>query len=226
MALRTVHKRLLNQDAWVMTDTFEKLIKISIENPDFGLISPMQMNADLYHIDKILLTGICSCDNNQIINDLYNNNLKPIYEVTPCIMAAHWFLTKECIKKVGGFSPTFKHYGEDNNYLHRTLYHQLRIGIAPQQKVVHDRGDRIYDSQKMIFFYYVSFIVRLSNPLNENMLALFAKESLHCLKHILEYKSLKPLIYYWKSLFSINKIKNNKILSKRRKCAFLELENS
>ena len=36
---------LLNQDAWVMPDTLEKLIDISKTHPEYGVLSPMQLKA-------------------------------------------------------------------------------------------------------------------------------------------------------------------------------------
>lgn len=212
---------LLNQDAWVMTDTFEKLIKISVKNPEYGIISPMQMNADLYHIDKNFCTGLFDYQNKEFINDLYNRNLKEIYETTPFIMAAHWFLTKRCIEKVGGFSPTFTHYGEDNNYAHRTIYHGFKIGVTPQLKVVHDRGERIDTPEKIMYLHYTFFFILLSNPLEEQWIIDVAKISVKCSKLALKYKSLKPIVYFWKIFFSIPKVLKNKNTSKNIEHSFL-----
>ena len=212
---------LLNQDAWVMTNTFEKLIKISMGHPDFGLISPMQMNADLYHIDKNFCNGLFDYQNKNYINDLYNRNLKEIYETTPFIMAAHWFLTKDCIKKVGGFSPTFTHYGEDNNYAHRIVYHGFKIGVTPQLKVVHDRGERVDDPEKIIYLYYTSFFVLLSNPLEKKWIkdvAIFLVKNINL---IFKYKSFRPIVNLWKIIFSVYTILKNKNISKNIKGAFL-----
>lgn len=213
---------LLNQDAWVMTDTFEKLIKISQENPDFGLISPMQMNADLYHIDKNFCNGLFDYQNKEFINDSYNKNLKEIYETTPFIMAAHWFLTRECVKKVGGFSPTFPHYGEDCNYIHRVVYCGFKIGVAPLLKVVHDRGDRVEIPNRIIYQNYMGFLVMLSNPLNDSFFPLFAKIAVVCVELCIKFKSLVPLLFFGKTVFNVNLIKKNKRLSQKRNCAFLK----
>ena len=212
---------LLNQDAWVMPDTFEKLIQISQDNPEYGLISPMQMNADLYHIDKNFCTGLFDYQNKDIINDLYNNKLKNIYATTPFVMAAHWFLTRRSIEKVGGFSPTFRHYGEDNNYAHRILYHGFKIGVTPLLKVVHDRGERIDEPNKVMYLYYISFLVHFSNPLNQNIFLTFCQMTIDCFKYIWKFKSLKPFLYYWKIVFNIRNIIKNKKLSINKKCIFL-----
>ncbi len=212
---------LLNQDAWVMSDTFEKLIKICMENPEYGIISPMQMNADWYHIDKNFCNGLFDYQNKEFINDLYNRNLKEIYETTPFVMAAHWFLTRRCIEKVGGFSPTFIHYGEDNNYAHRTIYHGFKIGVTPQLKVVHDRGERIDTPEKIMYLHYTSFFILLSNPLEGKWIIDVAKISVKCSNLALKYKSLKPIVYFWKLLFSIPNVLKNKKISKNIEHSFL-----
>ena len=212
---------LLNQDAWVMPDTFEKMIKISQDNPEFGLISPMQMNADLYHIDKNFCNGLFDYQNKEVINDLYNNNLKDIYETTPFVMAAHWFLTRKCIEKVGGFSPTFPHYGEDCNYTDRVAFYGFKIGITPLLKVVHDRGERVDMPQKVMYQNYMDFKVMLSNPLNNSLFLSFAKVSFVSIKLFFKFKSLKPFLYFWKTVFNVSIISKNKKISMSNDCAFL-----
>ena len=212
---------LLNQDAWVAPDTFEKLIKISTENPDYGLISPMQMNADLYHIDKNFCYGLFDYKNKEVINDLYNGNLKNIYETTPFIMAAHWFMTQECIEKVGGFSPTFKHYGEDNNYAERVVFHGFKIGVAPLLRVVHDRSERVVQPSKEIFLNYIFFLVNLSSPYDTRIIVLLIKMIKNQIYNIIKHKSLKPISYIFQIVLQLPTILKNRKISQNIDCAFL-----
>ena len=58
---------LLNQDAWVMEDTFEKLVNLSKQYPDYGILSPFQMNSDLIHIDSGFISSTCSYSSNSEI---------------------------------------------------------------------------------------------------------------------------------------------------------------
>lgn len=213
---------LLNQDAWVMHDTFEKLIAISKKNPEYGLMSPVQMNSDMFHIDKKFCIGLFNYKNKDIINDIYNNKLNDIYETTPFIMAAHWFLTRDCIAKVGGFSPTFAHYGEDNNYADRIVYHRFKIGVAPLLKVVHDRGERVDTTDKIIFFWFIHFLVYLSNPLVNNRILMLVNNIVSCLKMMLKYKSLYPILYYCKILWKLPTIWKRRKESMIKDCAFLD----
>lgn len=51
-------------------------------------------------------------------------------------------MTKKCLENVGGFSPTFFHYGEDDNYVHRLKFKNLKIGVYPKVFIYHDREER------------------------------------------------------------------------------------
>ena len=67
---------LLNQDAWIFPDTFETLVDISKRYPEYGIISPLQMNSDLYHIDVNIIQNTCSWySNKDLLNDMYNKTL-------------------------------------------------------------------------------------------------------------------------------------------------------
>ena len=86
-------------------------------------------------------------------------------------MAAHWLITSKCLAIVGGFSPTFSHYGEDNNYLNRTNYWNYKIGIVPSARAIHDRGDNKWSIEKEMYVNdYVGSLVSFSNPLRRESL--------------------------------------------------------
>ena len=134
---------LLNQDAWVDSNTIEKLVEQSKISPEYGIISPLHLNGsgdklDFSVAEHYLKPSSCP--------DLYSHALlnkvrDGIYDIE-FINAAAWLLTKECLKRVGGFSPVFFHYGEDKNYCHRVVYKNLKIGIYPKVSICHDREER------------------------------------------------------------------------------------
>lgn len=102
----------------------------------------------------------------KIYSDIFvKNNIDYIYNAL-FINAAGWLLTRQCISKVGGFSPSFYHYGEDANYLHRLKYFNLRLGVYPKCCIFHDREDRplntIHESEAAI--YKRQIIIDISNP--------------------------------------------------------------
>ena len=67
-------------------------------------------------------------------NDLATGELKDVYEVK-FVQAAHWLISRECLERVGGFSPSFPHYGEDNNFCNRAQYPILsRLVLSRRQK--------------------------------------------------------------------------------------------
>lgn len=155
---------LLNQDAWVEKCTFEKLVRISKSNPDFGIISPMQANRELTKLDF----NFVKCCPNSLLSDLAcKQHLNEIYSVE-FVMAAHWFLPIQTVKMVGGFSPVFQHYGEDHNYIHRAKYHGFQIGITPSVFGVHDREHREDSLSKQQYLFFIDNLVVLSNPLIRN----------------------------------------------------------
>jgi len=154
---------LLNQDAWVEDTTFEKLIGQHIKHPEFGIISPIQIQANGRHLDKNFLHDVAArtIDSN-LLEDLVLGQAEDIYQVTD-VMAAHWLLSAECIRKVGGFSPSFQHYGEDNNYALRARYHNLKIGIVPAAKGIHDREQRKNSIDDPVFALNILFLKATGN---------------------------------------------------------------
>ena len=135
---------LLNQDAWVESETLENLINIHKHNLKYGILSPMHLNKSKNKIENGLLHYIADYNKTdfQLISDLYFANLKDIYE-TKYVNAAAWLLPRKTLLEIGGFDPIFSHYGEDDNYLQRVIYHGYKIGICPKQIVVHDTERRL-----------------------------------------------------------------------------------
>ena len=82
----------------------------------------------------------------------------------PFVMAAHWLVSRRAIETVGGFSPAFKQYGEDDNWIDRLHWHQLLCGVVPAASAVHDRGSRRLPREKKMQLKCISTIVKVSNP--------------------------------------------------------------
>lgn len=144
---------LLNQDAWVLPNTFTLLIKSLKEHLDFGIISPIQMNAELNRLDR----------NFGKIYDMRRQISEKFCEL-PTVMAAHWMMSVECIKKVGLFSPVFYHYCEDGNYIDRLHYFGYKCGCMCAAYAVHDREFRIDSIDKQADLEYKGCILTISDP--------------------------------------------------------------
>lgn len=143
---------LLNQDAWVLPDTFERLVD-AFGTGRWGIVSPMQMRPDLTTPDRRFRRH-------------YHGTMERVDVVQPVrfVMAAHWMISADCIKQVGLFSPAFRHYGEDNNYCDRVRFHGFGIGVLPSAVAVHDRQERKRTKPQRIYLNCQYSKVRLSDP--------------------------------------------------------------
>ena len=82
----------------------------------------------------------------------------------PFVMAAHWLVSRGALRKVGGFSPAFRQYGEDDNYIDRLHWHGFSCGVVPAASAVHDRSGRSLPKEGRMRLKCVAPVVKLSNP--------------------------------------------------------------
>lgn len=150
---------LLNQDGYIEKDTIRKLVEFHQSHPDYGILSPQQMNGDGSALDKsfenIVLSKKC------IINTFTDSDTL-IYDVY-FVMAAFWLMPVKCIEKTGLFDPVFFHYGEDSDYLSRVRYHGFKIGVVMNSTGYHDRHERAVPDFQQIKNYYASQLATLTN---------------------------------------------------------------
>lgn len=212
---------LLNQDAWITPHTIDKLIEIHEKYNEYGILSPFQLQANSKALDNNFAQLVCSFQSNrELISDLYSGTTKQVYSV-PFVMAAHWLISKECLNKVGGFSPSFPHYGEDDNYIDRALYHGFKVGIVPEAIAIHDREDRKISREKQMYLNYTYNLVLCSkfNITNINKIRSLIKNTLVSSIH---NRSFVPFKYMMKIIFSWNKIMENLEISKYNETAFIK----
>lgn len=135
---------LLNQDAWIESNTLTELLRIAERYSEYGIISPVQVNKEKIKV----LDGVISFlsypthTSFDLFSDLLLGVKKEIYSVRE-MNAAAWLLPRRTLEIVGGFDPIFLHYGEDWNYMSRVLYHNMKIGLVPSVIIVHDCVDRV-----------------------------------------------------------------------------------
>lgn len=118
---------LVNQDLYAEPDALEKLVRFSDKNSEFGIVAPIQYDGKGDQIDFNFKEYIS-----------HSKDSGTYYETSFCNAAA-WLITNECLQKVGLFHPLFRHYGEDRNYCERVTFHDLKIAIVKDAKVLHDR---------------------------------------------------------------------------------------
>lgn len=211
---------LLNQDAWVLPNTFEELIAVSEKHPEYGVLSPMQLKADGKHFEDRFGRNVISRRQSfspYFIDDMYFQRIGDIYEVS-FVMASHWLIPFKCLLTVGGFSPTFPHYGEDDNYLNRTNYWKYKIGIVPTAQAIHDRSDSNWSHEKDLYVNdYIGTLVSCSNPLDRKSLG---KEAFLLLKRGIRNRETS-LIKYAFQLWRKNKIVEANYKRSLQETAFL-----
>ena len=136
---------LLNQDAWVEPDTFEKLVDIHQRHSEYGILGPVQVNAEKTKVLDGVIQFLINPENvnKQMFSDFVMGTVEEVYPVAE-INAAAWLLPRKTLETVGGFDPIFLHNGEDWNYISRALYHGLKVGLTPGLKVVHSGEVRVY----------------------------------------------------------------------------------
>ena len=208
---------LLNQDAWIEPETIRDLVDIHSKNDVFGILSPMHLTPDKSFIEKGVLQYVDNfrTTDRSLFEDLYFHRLRDIY-TTRYINAAAWLIPRIVLTKVGGFDPIFFHYGEDDNYMSRVLFHGFKIGICPKVKVVHDcdnKGVRVYTEQEKERRRLIPLLIKFTN-VRDNI-------SISDYKHYLLRKWLLSSISGKKDL--AKRFKNDYLFLKSKKVA---IENS
>ncbi|MGY6742009.1 MAG: glycosyltransferase family 2 protein [Cecembia sp.] len=139
------HFFLLNQDAYVQKDCISKLLDSAKSYPDYGIISPIQLNSREEDMDSVFYDQIKKYyDPGKLdLFKAFNNEKIEEPVAVRFVGAAAWFISLDLIKKVGFFHPVFFHYGEDNNYAARAQFFGFKIGIQVATAMIHDRKPRV-----------------------------------------------------------------------------------
>lgn len=179
---------LMNQDAWLYEDSMAKMLEAYSNHPnqkEIGIISPIHIDGTEQYLDIFLDQYIAkNYEKTRMISDLYFQTLKPWYEIN-FVNAAHWLLPKKTIETVGGFNPYFFHYGEDDEYVNRVHFHQMKVILVPGSRVVHDGVQLLH---KIDYTKYEDVRIEI-NAMNPNL-----PDSLQLEKKALKQSMLKNLM--------------------------------
>lgn len=158
------HCFLLNQDAYITADT-RQVYGLSAARPH-SIVAPLQLTGDGQDFDqnfKDLYLNQRHCPD--FHSDSYFGRRRDSYALD-FAPAAAWFIPRSVVECVGGFSPTFFHYGEDDNYVDRCRYHGIAMYLASRATVLHDRQGRapnpVYQSDTLA--RRRRLLLKLSNP--------------------------------------------------------------
>ena len=220
---------LMNQDAWIYPDSFQKLLDVYNAYPDknqLGILSPIHMDGSEKRLDIFFERYLArNTPDNRIFSDSFNNRLKDYYEID-FVNAAHWLLPKATIEEIGGFNPYFFHYSEDYEYVQRISFFRKKIIVCPPSRVIHD-GKQDFHKTSHINALRVQREQRYLNPalafdskiLNRDFIPKMIKQALQ-LQFSAASDTLKEY-QYQKARF--NEIINARNLIKNKGAAFLNI---
>lgn len=160
---------LLNQDTWIELGSINRLKNTFKKYKLNGILSPLHLDPNSSNLDFIFELGLRHQTNTRFISDfLFKRQVIQSPYKVGFINAAAWFTSIDIIKEIGGFSPTFFHYGEDNNYGQRLLKKGYDFYIEPLAKIFHDcpqTNRRTYQGvRKNALREYPEYLILLSNP--------------------------------------------------------------
>lgn len=153
---------LLNQDAEIPIDGIRTLIAAHKAHPEYLIISPMQLNGPGTAFDssfaRLIRTELGAEYREEDLARAGETDLLPVRQG----IAAAWLLPREALETVGGFSPVFYHYGEDEDYVNRVLFHGGKAGISPHAAARHHREQR--PRKKSLDSRLIDRFIEMANP--------------------------------------------------------------
>ncbi len=153
---------LLNQDAEITLSAIQALIALQKQHPDCLVLSPVQLTG----ADSDLDYGFARCVRPKacpgLILDGVSGAVKDFYYSQEGVAAA-WLLSREALNTIGGFNPLFYHYGEDEDYVNRILYHGYHVGLGTRIYARHHREDRPR-VKKMAGTRFIDKLIRMADP--------------------------------------------------------------
>lgn len=228
LSLNAEHVFLINQDAYLEKGSLIRFFE-KPESNQTALHAFIQLNGIGDRLDSkfsshYLTEAYCP----DFLDDLYFNTLKSTY-TSKFVNAAAWLMPKDLLLKVGGFNPSFFHYGEDDNYVHRLHHHGYELMLHPDCRVHHDREDR---PQSEFFNDTKSkerlFLQRISHPSSQSRAEHILRQTkLNYWKKRLRGHSLESIIEAIHLNFldrnPINEIVKNRETSKKQGPHFIDL---
>ena len=219
---------LLNQDAWVEPETVKYLVEKQRQHAEYGILSPLHLY-NSHHLDrkfKSYLKGM----GDEIIDSLSPGEQDIIIEVR-FVNAAMWMVSRQCIETVGLFAPIFDHYGEDQNFVHRCKFHNIKIGIYLKAIGYHEREQsppniKKVDLRKLLSgnrSFCLSILLNLKHSFLRQWIFLLVNSIKELILSIilLKFKRTIVLLYRFTFITMILELKNQR-KEMKMKGAFLE----
>jgi GT2 family glycosyltransferase len=220
---------LLNQDAYIDSNTISYLHEVSQNCDDFGILSPIHMDGSCTQVDVGFSKYLSKAKTKRYVNN-FDNEIS--YLEVPFINAAAWYIPRRTLRQVGGFDPLFPHYGEDKDYCNRVSYNKLKIVVLKEVRVCHDRvqiesKDVKKNMVKFLNGTFVNYLSLAKKPSDSNALS-FVKVLLYglfnILRAVLKFEFCVCLCHYngmKKVLWSFRAITSSKKITRKQVCAFV-----
>lgn len=183
---------LINQDAWVSRVSIGNMIKAAESEQMKAVISPVHLNGAGEQLDH----GFATYINKTSIWEVYEQ--RDTIQVD-FINAAFWFIPIDIVKRVGGFSPLFYHYGEDKDYANRLKFHHYAFGYTSSATGYHDRAYRIssfIDIERAEYVYFLSEYANINYTLGKAFLKSIIASTFKGLKCLFKADWQMALAYY------------------------------
>ena len=211
---------LLNQDAWLEPGALEILVSAAEANPEYGVLSPLQMADGFKDLDLQFnlryaraLGALGMTKREADAPDVIPSeaSVSQIIVQLPFVMAAHWLVRVSAIKKVGLFNEDlFPLYGQDEDWCQRLDFCGLKVGVVKEARAVHDRAYREEPVEKLVLRnYYTGALVKLVNPkmpLALGICYVLALTAVKCVK----YRSLLPFKYLRRIFKELPQVKEHR----------------
>lgn len=133
---------LLNQDAFLLPGAIDELRRIAVAYLRHAVLSPLQLEASAGPLDHGFATFGLADAQRVLLADAVRGRTREVYDVA-FAPAAAWLLRKSAFEQLGGFSPAFFQYGEDQQFCQRVALAGWAIGACPSAEVIHARSARV-----------------------------------------------------------------------------------
>jgi GT2 family glycosyltransferase len=195
---------LLNQDAWIESDTLKALLTTFKREKKFGVLSPIHLDGKGEKLDLNFLSYMEESKTPGFLSDAVLGRLKESYE-TSFVNAAAWLVSRNCMLQVGGFDPVFPHYGEDDDYIKRAIFHGYKVGIT-NCYIYHDRvikrkeGEQDLNELNVNRLHILNLLVlkNLHKPFYLNVISFFRRNLIKSIHYFLDFK-FKEIFYLLKA---------------------------
>lgn len=161
---------LLNQDAEIPVSGLAELIRLHAAHPECRIISPVHCNGDGSALDYSF-ARFCATQGPDITTvpprvpgSDGGSSEGAARELLPADwgIAAGWLLPRATLLEIGGFSPLFFHYGEDEDFVNRVLFHGGKIAIAPGVGMRHHRTEKA--KKKSLDSRFLDRLIEMADP--------------------------------------------------------------